>query len=356
MMIPKIIFLLLTTIPTILWAADNADWGWGAQPIIGYDDQEGWTLGASNVFYIDPDTSSKEHEVDEFDLTTTVTSRRSFNVHGEVTKYLFDDTRNIGVVLGCERSFSRYYGPRELESDSVLANYKTIDIPFGVSYSISPFRNLNLKPQYEMDWIRNTDLDIRTDSSLEIPGYVNHDYTSGIGLSIEYNRTNPGLYKRKGYKVSLGSMHYADWLGSMHNFEIVSTNYRHYMPIGKESVFAWQFKYERGLGNVPDFHMPALGSNKLLRGFDDDKYKGKHCAAAQMELRFPLFWRIGATTFWGAGNAADDPYELTKSIHAAGGIGLRFMVQTKQKINIRFDLTYSDEREIQKYIKIKEAF
>lgn len=339
---------------SMLYAADHSEWGWGAQPIIGYDDQEGWTFGASNVFYLDPDTTSKDHEVDELDLTTTVTTRKSFNVHGELTKYLFQDTRDLTIEAGCERSFSRYYG--DTDEEDVLVEYKTIEVPFGVAYSISPIRNYKIVPQYELQWTKSVDLKQKTDSIVVIPNFVKEDLTSGIGVSMEYNRTNPGMHKRSGYNYSLGTMYYADWLGSRHNFEIVTATYKHYIPMGKESVLAWHFKYKRGFGDVPNSHMPQLGGHKILRGFDGDKYQGKHVVGAQMEFRFPIFWRFGATAFWGLGNAADNSSDLKKNIHAAGGIGLRFMVKTKQKINVRFDFTYSDDREIQKYIKIKEAF
>lgn len=338
-----------------LFASENADWGWGPQPIVGYDEEEGWTLGASNVFYWDPDTTNKNHEVDELDLTTTVTTEKSFNVHTEITKYFAEDTYNLGVELGCEKASSRYYGVKGHE-DSVLAKYYTINVPFGVSYSLTPFRDLHIIPQYEMHYLYNGGLKSMTDSAVDVPEFKDHDFTSGIGLSMEYGRTNPGIYKRNGYKLSFSSMHFADWLGSRHNFELISTNYRHYVPLGKESVFAWQIKYERGTGDVPHFHMPALGGNKILRGFDKEKYKAKNVAAAQIELRIPLFWRLGATTFLGLGNAAEHFHDLKDEIHTAGGIGFRFQVQKKQKINIRFDFTYNDEHEIQKCIKIKEAF
>jgi len=75
-----------------------------------------------------------------------------------------------------------------------------------------------------------------------------------------------------------------------------------------------------------------------------------------MELRFPIVWRIGGTAFVGAGNADDHFEHLGDNIRIAEGIGIRFMVQTKQKINIRFDFTYNSEKDIKKYIKIKEAF
>ena len=352
----RFIVLLLLTLSVQAFATKTSDWGWGAQPIIGYDDQNGWTFGANNVFYWDPDTTNKNHEVDELDLTTTITTEMAYNVHGQFTKYFEEDTRNYTIELGYERYFTRYYGTSEATEDSVLASSTAIDMPFSIGYLIKPFRNINIQPQYELHLLRNEYSDPVSDSIAGIIGLVDEDFTSGLGLSVEYNNTNPGIYKRTGYRIAVTSVYYGKWLGSRHNFELVGGSYKHYIPLGKESVLAWQVSYEQGIGDVPNFHMPTLGGNKILRGFDSDKYKGKYRTAAQMELRFPIVWRVGGTAFVGAGNVDNRFQNLVDRMRVAGGLGIRFMVQTKQKINIRFDFTYSNEKDVKKYIKIKEAF
>ncbi|MBZ5551749.1 MAG: hypothetical protein LAO21_03435 [Acidobacteriia bacterium] len=65
---PRLLALLLAGLPSAAMAADEAERrGFGVQPIIGYDDETSWTLGANSAFYFNPDPRNDKQE---FDLVT----------------------------------------------------------------------------------------------------------------------------------------------------------------------------------------------------------------------------------------------------------------------------------------------
>jgi hypothetical protein len=332
------------------------DWGWGAHPIIGYDDQTGWTLGASNVFYYDPDSSRKDHEVDELDLTTTYSPRGAYNVATDITKNFKGNSQALEVAMGYEKSIQNYYGVGKDASDSLIATYSSIDVPLNLSYSFPIYKNLHASPVYDFHYQNFENIEYKITEVEDSEFEDKATYSSGVGLDLNYRTTNPGLYKKSGYSVEVSGTYYTPKLWSSTEFALASLSYRHYFPFFSECVLGFQFRYEKAWGDVPIFYLPAVGGHKLLRGFDNEKYKANNSYAGQTEFRFPIWWRIGGTAFVGAGEAADHTHEFGENIRVAGGLGLRLMVQKKQRINIRFDFTYNSDGEIMKYIKLMEAF
>jgi hemolysin activation/secretion protein len=338
-------------------AGDGPDrWGFGIQPIIGYDDDAGWTLGANSAFYHNPDPSNQAQELDELDLTTTGTAKGAYNVNADVTKNFGGDGRALETVVGYEKAFHEDFGLGDQSQGIGNPIYTTIDIPFNVSYSLELFDHLYASPIYDFHYQEIARAE--SEGATAQAGSIRDGSTrsSGIGIGLTYKTTNAGIYKRRGFSLSLASTRYSSALGSSSEFELSSLTYKHYVPVFDESVLGFHFRFETSSGDVPLFYLPALGGNKLVRGFKDTRYMGKHCVAGQTEFRFPIWWRLGGTVFVGAGEAADRLDGFGRHLEVAGGVGLRLTVQTKQKINVRFDFAYNSDGGIGKYIKLKEAF
>lgn len=352
--IQKAIVLCVILIPLFGFAGSKQEFGWGAHPIIGYDDLAGWTFGASNVFYYDADSSNDEQEVDELDLVTTVTTAGAYNVGSTMTKYLMSDKQSIEAQFGYEKSFQNYYGFGDLGEDSVVAKFTSIDVPCNIKYSLMVFPRLSFSPLYDFHYQGFQDVKYQRDT--DDPMDESDTYSSGIGFEMSYKTTNPGMYKHSGYRIGWGSTYYSPHLQSSNKFELSGVSFRSYLSLPGETVLGFQFRAERATGDVPIFYLPAIGGSKLLRGFDDGKYRAKNSIVGQTEFRFPIWWRLGGTVFVGAGEVADHYNEFDNDIKVAGGIGMRLMVQKKKKINVRFDFTYNSDGESMKYIKIQEAF
>jgi outer membrane translocation and assembly module TamA len=93
-----------------------------------------------------------------------------------------------------------------------------------------------------------------------------------------------------------------------------------------------------------------------LRGYAANRYRDVHFLGAQVEYRFPLFWRFGANTFVGGGDVFSHPGQIDLSqLKYSVGAGLRFVITTAERINIRFDYAYGREGGTF-YFNIAEAF
>lgn len=356
---PHSSLLLLATmsLPAVTCGSDDSDrWGWGMQPIIGYDDESSWTLGANSVLYMNPDPTNPEQELDELNLVTTYSLNDAYNVNASVIKNLDVGDKSIEASVGYERSPQDYRGMGRSATDSAIALYAATDIPFQFGVPVKVFDHLYVSPQYDFLLHDIDHVESETGEAISPPPEVARSLSSGLGLTLTYKTTNPGLYKRRGYVLSVSSIHYDPALGSTSEFEVTSVSGRLYVPLLTESVLAFQIRLQTTSGDVPLPYLPTLGGHKLLRGFNGSRYVGRHCLAGQSELRFPIWRRLGGTVFAGAGEVANGWDRFDGHVKVAGGVGLRFAVQKKQKINIRFDFTLSSDDDTRKYIKLKEAF
>jgi outer membrane translocation and assembly module TamA len=99
-----------------------------------------------------------------------------------------------------------------------------------------------------------------------------------------------------------------------------------------------------------------VGSEVILRGYPKNRFRDKHFLATQAEYRFPIFWRFGGVAFAGVG----DVFETTSDLRAdrlkySIGTGLRFLMNPKERLNIRFDYGIGREGGYY-YFSVTESF
>ncbi len=79
-------------------------------------------------------------------------------------------------------------------------------------------------------------------------------------------------------------------------------------------------------------------------------------AGIQTEYRYPIYQRFSGTVFGGIGEVAGKYVNFASNIKGAAGLGLRFFLDTEQKVNIRFDIAINDEFGTATYFMVMEAF
>lgn len=200
---------------------------------------------------------------------------------------------------------------------------------------------------------------IKTDSAaLKLEISDAEQWNNGAGLVMSYDTRDNPLYARQGWYARARVMTYQRWAGSKRAFTTSSVDIRHYWPIGTESVVAAQMYVATASGKTPFHKMATMGGTRLGRAIDHNlKYVDRIAYLAQAEVRFPLWWRIGATTWAGAGNVAHTAgNDLVKDMHLMAGCGLRFKVFPSHGLNLRLDGGISTQGDRAIYFNIREAF
>ena len=145
-------------------------------------------------------------------------------------------------------------------------------------------------------------------------------------------------------------------LGSDSNYAKYQVYYNRYRAIDERSTLAWRVAAQTVSGDPPFFALPWYGSGVDLRGYTPGVYVGRSLFAAQAEWRWQATRKLGLVAFAGAGGVYGKvPAFKQDDWLPAGGLGLRWRVADKYRVNFRVDYAWAkgDETLI---VSVGEAF
>ena len=124
----------------------------------------------------------------------------------------------------------------------------------------------------------------------------------------------------------------------------------------ENSVLAFQFMMHFSHGDTPLHELGRLGGNESLRGYFEGRYSERNLFVTQVEWRQKISRLWGITAFAGLGGVAPtiDQFDIM-SLRPAVGVGVRFLIDTEEDLNLRLDFGGGQEK-ISYYFKIAEAF
>jgi hypothetical protein len=87
-----------------------------------------------------------------------------------------------------------------------------------------------------------------------------------------------------------------------------------------------------------------------------ERYRDQWMMLLQAEFRMQIFKRWFINVYGSAGNVSENLSSMQiKHIRFSGGIGLRFRIDTKNKINLRLDSAFGRDG-LKNYFTFNEAF
>ncbi len=193
--------------------------------------------------------------------------------------------------------------------------------------------------------------------SIDQPGALGST-SSGLEFAMIYDSRDNLLNASEGSFISLTHGFYGSWIGSSHNFQLTKFDFRYFIqPLGKpSSILGFQLFSQFSQGDTPLQEMGQLGGHEIMRGYFEGRYTDRHLIATQVEWRQKLSHRWGAVAFVGIADVAPslDGFDF-ETLRTSLGIGLRFLVDEEENLNLRLDFGVGNEK-INYYFKIAESF
>lgn len=191
----------------------------------------------------------------------------------------------------------------------------------------------------------------------EVPGQEG-GHQNGFQAFLFWDSSNDNFYPSQGNKITLAYQNYLKDFGSDYPFDAVRLDARSYYSLSKQTILANQL-YLQSLNSQPPFYqLGQLGGNNLLRGYFKGRYRDRKLAVFQSELRQSIakYWRL--VLFGGFGNVHREWDEFTfQALKPSYGVGVRYQIATKQKLNLRLDAGIGDPKKgPQLYLYVMEAF
>jgi outer membrane protein assembly factor BamA len=177
--------------------------------------------------------------------------------------------------------------------------------------------------------------------------------TQGYGAAIVYDSRNNLLTATKGAYLFLNPTFNI----SKENFWKIVLDGRYYKTWQGAYTLAWHFYNEYNVGTIPFYKNAVMGGDKTVRGFFYGRFRDQCLSSLQSECRLPVCKRIAVAAFGGYSvlYARPDKINLTNGKYNFGA-GIRFLMDKKEKTNLRFDYAIGQGKNNGFYIAFGESF
>ncbi len=350
-------------------------------PIITFSPETSLRLGAIGIYFFRFQHSAPGTRLSRISFPVSYTIRNQIRIR---TSYevAFDENKHVMTGQISWSSFPLFFygiGPNTdfVDEELIEEEYTTETGLFEYNYFYNFKGNFFIGGRYFFANSRLTEIeDIRIDEdnpnipptfpqlSPDVPPVIpgeNGGTTSGFGLTMRYDRRENIFNPTKGPFLEGSLSTFQSFLGSDFTYTKLRVDARHYKTVSNQRfVVAFQTLLERNF-NVPSYEYTALlGGDEIMRGHFEGRFRDNVLLASQVELRVPLgrdTWlnttgkdyklkeTFGLVFFVGAGDVSNTLGNWSFSnIKKSGGIGLRWMADEDESINIRLDLAYGSQR------------
>jgi hypothetical protein len=183
-----------------------------------------------------------------------------------------------------------------------------------------------------------------------------------IGPSLIYDSRNNNTYTTRGlivtayYNVMHGIFTNNGYEGGFFNIE-----YSQFFLLNKQLVLGLDIQ-EQSLtgGSSPFYLLPEMGSDEMMRGYYNGRYRDRNFIAGQAELRYRFCSRVAIVGFIGTGEVAHEGFSVNTLKPDYGG-GVRYFFDIQKGLSIRADYgigekVAGEQRQSGFYIGLGEAF
>jgi outer membrane protein assembly factor BamA len=183
-----------------------------------------------------------------------------------------------------------------------------------------------------------------------------------VGPSFIYDTRNNNTYTTKGLVITTyfnamqGVLSNNSYQGGFFNFE-----YSQFFSLNKRFVLALDVQEQSLVGGRSPFYLlPELGSDEMMRGYYNGRYRDRNFIAGQAELRYRINDRFGVVGFMGTGEVFHTTFSLPSLKPDYGG-GLRYFFDVEKGLSLRLDYGVGEKpagekRESGFYIGLGQAF
>lgn len=181
-----------------------------------------------------------------------------------------------------------------------------------------------------------------------IPGGGTHSlFSIGSALTLDFRngwpRTLSGTLLRFGYQYN------REMNGSQFEYNRYTIELNQFIPIpflatNRRLALRGLFEKLDRLNDkqIPFYELSLLGDAATLRGFDQNRFRGRGMLLFNLEYRYPVWDTWDAVIFVDEGQVFDDINDINLDrFHFAAGTGLRFMSPTG--FAMRFEVGFSGE-------------
>ncbi|RYU87337.1 polymerase [Mucilaginibacter terrigena] len=183
-----------------------------------------------------------------------------------------------------------------------------------------------------------------------------------VGPTFIFDSRNNNTYTTKGstltsyFNIMNGVGGNSGYSGGFLNVEFTQ-----FFALSKKFVLGFDIQSQNMTGSQSPFYLlPALGSDEMMRGYYNGRFRDRNLIAGQTELRYRMSERFGIVGFIGTGEVFNKEFSASQLKPNYGG-GLRYFFDVQKGLSIRVDYGVGEKRPGESrqsgvYVGLGEAF
>jgi outer membrane protein assembly factor BamA len=329
-----------------------------AVPVPTYNPQLEFSLGLMGMVTYRPIKKDKLSPPWSSILFGMYTTNSSFALFARQEAFWDSDNNRAELTFGGGKFNSTYYGTGDQTSSGFALPLASAGLMLQPQYMRRVWNRLYLGARYRLFW--NEAVVSPPEGDADAPEFVPIESNllhSGLGLVATFDSRDNRFSPTRGFYVPFSSIFFSKAFGGDDNFANmdVAVNYYHAWFEG-QLILASRGYFTIATSNTPDHLMPAVGMGPDLRGYAYGRYRDNLFMAAQAELRWYFWWKLGAVAWSGIGTTAAGLDKLgLGTVLPSYGLGLRFLAFEEERLVIRVDYGRGNE-DGQLYFSVSEAF
>lgn len=329
-------------------------WGMAGYPILFYSPETKTALGGGATVY--RKNAGLRPDVSEIELFAT--QNRQVETNLKQTTFFSGNRFELSGEFRLNRSPNlEYYGVGADSPTSAKETYMDRTVAFAPRFTVQIWKDFFVGPAFRVAIHSAGQLgQASLIDSGPWPGGREATLV-GAGLTTRLDTTDSPFFATRGLRSEATALLYNKGMGSDYGFLQARLSHCQYFRLGVDQVLAFQVLATLSAGDVPWQGTHKLGGMTMLRGYYEGRYRDRQFLAAQVEYRFPVWWRLSGATFASVGEVSHSLSGLFAShVRASAGGGLRLLMDRAEHINLRVDVAATISGAADFYISLMEAF
>ena len=324
-------------------------------PILFYTPETGVAGGAA-ALYIYRDTLAAATRASAITADVIYSEKKQIVVEFSGDFYFGTSGHRLLTTVTAKKFPNSFFGIGNNTTSSDRESYTPRTYFARIVLYKNVYSHINVAPQVRYE--STTMLETKQGGALAsgtVPG-SNGGVTSGLGCVVNWDSRDNTFSASSGSFYQLSLLLNRRALGSDFSFSDVQADLRTFAELLPSQILAAQVGCEIIDGTAPFRNLITYGGQDFIRGYLEGQYRDKAGIGGQVEYRVPVWWRFGAVAFAGAAQVAPSPSQW--SLHEfkfAGGAGIRFFLDPKERVSIRIDMGFGSNSS-GTYITANEAF
>ncbi len=338
-------------------SVQNKKSGFFALPVVFYKPETKIAVGIVGICYFRDGASREDTRASSIQAGFIYTQRKQIITKIEPQVFLSDEKYFLSGDLSFFKYPEKFYGIGNDTPSSAEEEYTPQILRFRASAEYQVLHHLYLGAHFVL--IDSKIIQYDTGGQLingSIPGSSGATL-SGLGVLIKWDDRNNIFAPSMGRSYELSILSFQKPFGSEFAYTLYTVELKQYFSFIEHQDLACQIYGGFTAGTAPFQYLQRLGGEKMMRGYLEGRFLDNDYVLAQIEYRFPIWWRFGMVVFGGVGQVSPSPSHLSvRGFRSSAGFGLRYAISREEKLNIRIDFGFGENGNSGFYLTATEAF